>query len=122
MPLHRPGFCYGDVPSYPTSDIVISPKPVEYRDGSKINAPAPFCFILRRRCALGQNYKSYLCELSEALPVSSYRRIGLTRAGHLGLVPSKAKAGDIIVLVRGSFMPSILRQIATGKFQVCGFG
>ena len=48
------------------------------------------------------------------------RRICLTRAGQIGLVPDDAKVGDWISIMPGGNLPFVLRNREGHKFEVVG--
>lgn len=67
------------------------------------------------------NYSKEISEVESSLYMwSSKRRFGITKSGKLAFFPKKARAGDIVFLVRGSKVPHLLRKRPDGTFTAIG--
>lgn len=48
------------------------------------------------------------------------RRPFLSEQGYVGLAPSHAEAGDVIVIIYGAIVPFILREVGNGGYNLVG--
>jgi hypothetical protein len=48
------------------------------------------------------------------------RRPFLSEQGYVGLAPSHAEAGDVIVIIYGAIVPFILREVGNGRYNLVG--
>lgn len=57
------------------------------------------------------SHRNYYMDITGPHPASFHRRLVVTEKGHLGLAPEHVQTGDLVIIMMGSQVPLVLREV-----------